>query len=253
MTDVEYAGLVAQTWDLLRGDTSNWPDRAFYRRQIRIYGEPVLDAGCGTGRLLLDYLAEGIDVDGVDVSPEMLALCRRKAEIAGLQPTLYQQAMEELELPRRYGTIIVPSSSFQLILDEDAAAEALRRLGGHLQPAGVLVMPFMALRGPGDPAEETDVTEAVREDGAIVRRTGRSVYHAETGLEDTDDLFEVIQDGLVIQSERHKRAPATRDYRRHDVYELADRAGLIVEREVRGFESPSDLIFTVFLRSKAWR
>lgn len=34
---------------------------------------------CGTGRLLLDYLAQGIDIDGVDNSPEMLALCRPDA------------------------------------------------------------------------------------------------------------------------------------------------------------------------------
>jgi SAM-dependent methyltransferase len=71
----EYQGLLASTWDLLRGDTSQWPDRVFYREVIRQAGEPALDVGCGTGRLLLDYMADGVDVDGVDNSPEMLALC----------------------------------------------------------------------------------------------------------------------------------------------------------------------------------
>jgi hypothetical protein len=33
---VEYRGLLAQTWDLLRGDTSAWPDRAFYRTLIEL-------------------------------------------------------------------------------------------------------------------------------------------------------------------------------------------------------------------------
>ena len=72
----EYHGLMAEAWDLLRGDTSGWDDRPFYLELIRRFGEPALDVGCGTGRLLLDYLAEGIEIDGVDVSPDMLAVCR---------------------------------------------------------------------------------------------------------------------------------------------------------------------------------
>ena len=67
--DYEYRGMMASAWDLLRGDTSGWSDRPFYRDVIRESGDPVLAVGCGTGRLLLNYLAEGLDVDGVDNSP----------------------------------------------------------------------------------------------------------------------------------------------------------------------------------------
>jgi len=108
----EYRGFLASAWDLLRGDTSDWSDRPFYRNIILQSGQPALDIGCGTGRLLLDYLAEGIDIDGVDNSPEMLAICREKAQKRGLHPTLFHQSMEALAVPRRYRTIIVPSGSF---------------------------------------------------------------------------------------------------------------------------------------------
>src|SRR5437764_10224020 len=111
----EYFGLKASTWDLSRGDTSNWSDRAFYLDIVREFGQPVLDVGCGTGRILLDFLAQRIDIDGVDNSPEMLAVCREKANKFGLTPTLYQQSMESLDLPRNYRTILVPSSTFTLI------------------------------------------------------------------------------------------------------------------------------------------
>jgi len=85
-TDYEYNGLMALFWDLLRGDTSQWPDRFFFKEVILSSGQPALDVGCGTGRLLLDYLAEGIDIDGVDNSQEMLEICREKAGKLGLKP-----------------------------------------------------------------------------------------------------------------------------------------------------------------------
>src|SRR5260370_31628698 len=111
----EYRGMMATAWDLLRGDTSSWPDRFFYRDLIVRYGQPVLDVGCGTGRLLLDYLAQGIDIDGVDVSPEMLAICAEKERQLGLHPRLFEQTMQQIGLPSTSRTISVRSSSFPLL------------------------------------------------------------------------------------------------------------------------------------------
>jgi ubiquinone/menaquinone biosynthesis C-methylase UbiE len=142
--EYEYHGLMAQTWDLFRGDTSKWEDRNFYLEIIHETGQPVLDVGCGTGRLLLDYLSNGVDIDGVDISPEMLNRCKQKAEALGLKPTLYESSMGTMSLPRHYRTIIVPSSSFQLVLDSMQAHKAMRNLFTHLLHGGTLVMPFYA-------------------------------------------------------------------------------------------------------------
>src|SRR3954454_20504681 len=98
-SDYTYRGLMASTWDLSRGDTSTWTDRLFYLDAGHQYGEPVLDIGCGTGRILLDFLAQSIDIDGTDDSPEMLTICREKAKKAGLRDAAHQQKMETLDLP----------------------------------------------------------------------------------------------------------------------------------------------------------
>jgi ubiquinone/menaquinone biosynthesis C-methylase UbiE len=247
--DVEYVGLMAEGWDALRGDTSGWEDRAFYLELIRERGEPVLDVGCGTGRLLLDFLALGIDIDGVDNSAEMLTLCRRKADRLGLAPNIRLQRMEQLDLPRRYRTILVPSSSFQLLLDPAAARDAMRRIHDNLEPGGTLVMPFIAIT---DPHDRRYTVEAKLEDGTTVRRTGREVFDPATRLEWTDDLYEVLRDGVVVRAERHVRDPATRAWNEDEVAMLYDGAGFTQLEWYANFtrepHQPGDEVFTVVAR-----
>jgi ubiquinone/menaquinone biosynthesis C-methylase UbiE len=216
----------AEFWDLIRGDTSNWDDRFFYLHVVKKYGQPVLDVGCGTGRILLDFRQQGFDIDGVDNSPDMLARLHQKAEKLNLHPTVFQQEMTELSLPRKYQTILVPSSSFQLLLDAALPPLAMKCFYEHLLPGGVLAMPFMTLWKQGSPLESEFTSEATRpEDGAIVRRWQYSRFDPKTGLEDTIDRYEVFRDGKVIATEEHKQSPATRSYTKQQAMRLYQEAG----------------------------
>jgi ubiquinone/menaquinone biosynthesis C-methylase UbiE len=213
LPDYEYKGLMAQAWDVLRGDTSKWPDRFFYLELIERFGQPVLDVGCGTGRLLLDYLAQGIDIEGVDNSADMLGLCRHKATSLGLAPTLYEQYLETISLPRQYRTILIPSSTLQLVIEPAMVTQALERLADHLVPGGVVVAPFMTLWTADDPLSgEWEQTGVRAEDGATFRRVSRSWHEAGSGIEHTEDHYRLLIDGEVIAEEVHRRSPATRSY-----------------------------------------
>lgn len=231
--DYEYHGLLASTWDVWRDDTANWADRALFLDVIRRYGQPALDVGCATGRLVLDYLAQGIDCDGVDLSPEMLDIARDKARARGLSPNLYQQRMEALDLPRAYRVILVPSSSFQLLADETAAHEAMRRFHRHLLPGGALIMPFFLPWQPGWPLESdwALVFDKTRpDDGLTVRRWSYERYDTQAQLWHSKDRFEVLRDGAdgvrqIVYTEHHERSPAGRWYTQAQAAALYEAAG----------------------------
>ena len=76
----------------------------FINKQARTYGiegKKILDLACGTGELSIRLAEEGYEVTGVDLSAEMLAVAREKAERNGHSLFLVEQDMSELEGSRR--------------------------------------------------------------------------------------------------------------------------------------------------------
>ena len=130
-----YSGLAAMHWSAY--DDPSW-DHDFYKQVVEQAGGLALDVACGAGRLMRRYLKDGLAVEGVDSSADMLAVCRQRAEAEGLSPVLYCQPMQELDLPKRYDCIYVPCGSWTCVVGRDNAQEALRRFYEHLRPGGVL-------------------------------------------------------------------------------------------------------------------
>jgi SAM-dependent methyltransferase len=129
-------GLVAKWWAEFN---EGGPEVGYFRGFIERDGQPALDVACGTGRLLLPYLRAGLDVDGSDVSEDMIALCRERAEREGLSPTLFVQSMHELDPPRTYRTIVV-CGGFAVGSDRAQDRQAILRFYEHLEPGGTLVL-----------------------------------------------------------------------------------------------------------------
>jgi len=122
-------GLIADWWAHFNLDA---PEVELYTPYLR---SPVLDAGCGAGRLLVPLLAAGYDVDGCDVSADMIGRCRKRAPEA----TLWLSPLHELAPPRRYGSIVA-SGVLGLGSTRAQDTEAVRRLHDALEPRGTLVL-----------------------------------------------------------------------------------------------------------------
>jgi len=115
------------------------------------HGDPLLELGCGTGRVLLNLARRGHAITGLDNSPEMLARLQAKLAAASGQhlaaaPQIVQASLDDFELPQRFRLALMPFNTFMHLLTTEAQIAALQRIRRHLAPGGAL-----ALDIPGRP------------------------------------------------------------------------------------------------------
>lgn len=175
MPEDEYQGALARTYDALYAvmrDPSG--DTAFYRGLAEELRGPVLELGCGTGRVLLPITALGIPCVGVDASPTMLAALRAKGAPPNLE--LVEGRMESVDLGgRRFPLVICPFRAFQHLLDVPSQLATLANVRRHLAPGGTFAFdvfdPKLALLAAPPPDERLEATFML--DGVPTRRYGR--------------------------------------------------------------------------------
>jgi hypothetical protein len=181
-----YRTLCQQFYDADKGFAGADEVRWYASRLPRDAG-PVLEAMCGSGRLLLPLLREGFHAHGVDDAPAMLAACEARVAAEGFAVPLFRQDVATLNLPFRYGAAIVAAGSLQLLVEAERMRSALERLRAHLVPPGRLLLdldvPDVALHPPGAPLVE--VRSVLLADG------GRIVLHSETSVDKDARLIDV--------------------------------------------------------------
>ena len=234
-------GLVAEWWALFN---TGGPEIAYFERLLQP-GRPVLDAGCGTGRLLIPWLEAGHDVDGCDASADMVALCRAEAGRRGLSPTLWVQALHELDPPRSYGTVVA-CGVLGLGSTRAEDEEALRRLRSCLEPGGLLLLdnevPYGGhMRWQSWPKETRGaIPEPWPEDGMRRRADDGSEYELRSRAVALDPLDQTVTlelraqkevGGEVVAVEEHSLS--MRGYFRDELLLMLERAGF-ASVEVQG-------------------
>jgi len=229
-----YTGLVAQLYAPLR--SSGPPDPEPYARFIARSGEPALELGCGDGQPLLDLRARGLDVEGLDSSPDMLARCRAAAADRGLVVTLHESRMESMELIRRYRSIYLAGATFNLIVDDDTAWRALARIRAHLEPDGSALIPLF-IPDPMPPEAIGTGRTHVTEDGRTMRVTVLSEDRDEDArLQTTVLRYELEADDDRVVEER----PWVLHWHTQEGFrQLAGDAGLLVGGVLAADGSPA--------------
>jgi SAM-dependent methyltransferase len=131
----EYA-LVADLYDYVVPYRSR-PDVAFFVDAAREAGSPVLEVGCGTGRVLIPTARAGIEIVGLDASAAMLAVCRShlRDEPAPVQSRvqLVQADMRTFDLHRAFTLVTIPFRPFQHLVTVEDQLSCLGSIRRHLE------------------------------------------------------------------------------------------------------------------------
>lgn len=165
--------LYAQLYDI---QVPDWPGEVdFYIEMVArspLKDKGVLEVACGTGRITLRLAKEGVDITGLDLSPELLAVAREKS--TGLSNIHWVQGdMRTFELGRKFDCVIMPGHSFQFMNTSDEQVQCLGQIKRHLVEDGLLIIHL-------DHQDHGWLGGLPRNDAPIYEK-GRTLTHPVTG------------------------------------------------------------------------
>jgi SAM-dependent methyltransferase len=206
----------------------------FYLDLCRSAGGKILEIGCGTGRILIPAAAAGCSVVGLDLSQNMLAVCRRKLqeqpEEIQTNTRLVQGDMTDFDLGETFSLVTIPFRPFQHLLTIDDQMACLKCIRRHLADDGRLAFDLFQvdakkMYGPTFTKEESeDFPWVDLPDGRRLRRAHRiPAHHWSQQYNDVELIYYVSHpDG---RTERFVHAFPMRYLFRYEVEHLLARCG----------------------------
>jgi SAM-dependent methyltransferase len=248
-----YTGLEAELYDLWFAIPSS-EEYAFYKYFMDTVPGLALEIGCGTGRLLIPYLQQGLPVEGLDCSASMLERCKAKAHQLNLSPILYQQHMQFLDIPQHYTTVYIPFCSFMLISNRTEAVQALKHFYDHIVDKGQLIISlFMPLHEASwsHAANWRVKRQKIRSsDGALALCSESLTYQPFEQLRHGLLRYELYKDGQLLESQL--TCQDIRWYSKYEFIMMLEHAGFC-DIELYGdytFEEASDYHETSIFRAR---
>ena len=105
-------------------------DVDFYLEEAKKNGSPVLEIGCGTGRVMIPVAEAGVDIVGLDIEPQMLSLFQQKIDLledtVRQRMTLLEGDMRDFSFPQKFSMVMIPHRAFMHLLTPLDQQKALR-------------------------------------------------------------------------------------------------------------------------------
>jgi SAM-dependent methyltransferase len=234
-------------------------DVKFYVEMAKELQGPVLEIGCGTGRVLIPTARAGIEIVGLDLSTHMLDICRQRLEQEGedvkAKVRLVEADMRDFELSRKFQLITIPFRPFQHLTTTKDQIACLTAVRSHLNTGGRFILDFF------NPALEALVGEIGKEVGdepEFSMPDGRRVIRRHKIVE--RDYFNQINYVELIYYVTHQNGKEERLVHsfpmkylfRYEAEHLLARCGFEIEQVYSDYDKspygtkyPGELIFVV--------
>jgi SAM-dependent methyltransferase len=186
-------------------------DAAFYIELAKQSGGPVLEIGCGTGRLLIPIAREGIEIHGVDNSGPMLGTLRenlsRETPAVSDRVTLHAGDMREFRLGRTYPLVTIPFRPMQHMHTVPDQLSALTTAAAHVAEGGMLAFDVfypkfeVLMRGIGEQRLEVEWSPP-SDPETVIRR-----YYRKEAVDKINQsytltfIFQKYRDGRLVSEE----------------------------------------------------
>jgi SAM-dependent methyltransferase len=232
----DYA-LVADLYDHVLPYQSR-PDVDFFVSAARESGGPVLEVGCGTGRVLIPTARAGVDIVGLDLSPAMLSICRRRLrdepESVRSKVRLVEADMRAFSIDPTFTLATIPFRPFQHLISVEDQLACLACIRRHLGEGGRLVLDIF---NPSlDALVHRTIGEEFGEEPEFSMPDGRRVIRShKTAAHDRANQFTDVELVYYVthadgRTERLVHAFRFRYLFRFEVEHLLARAGFEVEQ-----------------------
>ncbi|CAM3815678.1 class I SAM-dependent DNA methyltransferase [Mesobacillus zeae] len=123
--------------DVPYGDWVKWTECA--AAQHKAEGKRLLEIACGTGELSVRFAEAGYTVTGLDLSEDMLAVARSKADESGYNIPFYRQDMSEMEGLGEFDVAVIFCDSLNYLESEEQVLKTFEGAFVHLKKGGLLL------------------------------------------------------------------------------------------------------------------
>ncbi|MEK7016443.1 class I SAM-dependent methyltransferase [Bacillus sp. FSL R9-9410] len=172
----------------------------FYLSFVKDKNMKVLEPMCGNGRMLIPFIQNGVNIEGFDLSEDMLKVCKEKAGKLNLKLVVSLGRIEEYHSDKKYDLIMIPISSFSLLPD-NLVEISLQNMKNNLKENGKLLLTIV--QGGSETEQILDWIETNRKEinNELIVEYRKVSYDKAQKLLNIILKYEVIHDEKIVETE----------------------------------------------------